>query len=152
MKIIEFTNSLKTYLATVRVVLRDATMTARTTITTNSLQQARAMLTRIYGDGNVLSISESVNASARTCQINAQASFPDQRRHRQQLPKRNAPAEFSCVAETESATRVLSPSELQVKSLSDRAKQINQQAKQLKARQSLANAQKNLRQAGADPA
>ena len=152
MKINEVSNLPRHYSATVRVVLRDATMTARTTITADSFQQARAMLTRIYGDGNVLSISESVNESARTCQINAQASFPDQPRHRQQLTKKNAPAEFSCVAETESATRVLSPAELQVKSLSDKAKQINQQAKQLKARQSLAKAQEKLRQAGADPA
>ena len=149
MKINEVSNLPRHYSATVRVVLRDTSMTARTTITADSIQQARAMLTRIYGGGNVLSISEIVNESARTYQINAPASFSNQRKHRQQFAKKNAPAEFSCVAETESATRVLSPSELQVKSLSDRAKQINQQAKQLKARQSLAKAQEKLRQAGA---
>jgi translation initiation factor 2B subunit (eIF-2B alpha/beta/delta family) len=152
MKINEVSNLPRQYSATVRVVLRDATMTARTTITADTVHQARAMLTRIYGEGNVLSISEIVNESASTCQINAQASFPDQRRRSQPFAKKNAPTVFSCVAETENTTRVLSPAELQVKSLSDRAKQINQQAKQLKARQSLAKAQEKLRQAGADPA
>jgi hypothetical protein len=39
------------YSATVRVVLRDANLTARTTITADSIQQTRAMVMRIYGDG-----------------------------------------------------------------------------------------------------
>ena len=147
MKINEFAQTSHVYLATVRVVLRDTNLTARTTITADSIQQARALLTRTYGDGNVISISEIVNESARTCQINAPASFPDLRKRRQQPVKKNAPAVFSCVAETENATRVLSPAELQVKSLSDRSKQISQQAKQMKARQSLAKAQEKLRQA-----
>ena len=58
MLIFEITNSPLTYLATVRVVLRDTSMTARTTITADTLQQARAMLTRTYGDGNVLNINQ----------------------------------------------------------------------------------------------
>ncbi|MGV0959632.1 MAG: hypothetical protein ACOYB1_07300 [Limnohabitans sp.] len=151
MKINEISNLPRHYSATVRVVLRDANLTARTTITADSIQQARAMLTRTYGDGNVLSISEIVNESARTSQINAPASFPVPRRHRQQHAKKNAPAVFSCVAETGNGTRVLSPAELQVKSLSDRSKQISQQAKQMKAQQSLAKAQEKLRQASAGP-
>ena len=151
MKINEVSNLPRHYSATVRVVLRDSSTTARTTVNADTYQQARAILLRLYGDGNVFGISEIVSEASRTCQINAQASFPDQRRHRQQHSKKNAPAEFSCVAETESATRVLSPAELQVKSLSDKAKQISQQAKQMKARQSLAKAQEKLRQASAGP-
>lgn len=58
MKINEVTNFPQTYLATVRVVLRDSNMTARTTVTADTLQQARAMLTRTYGDGNVLNINQ----------------------------------------------------------------------------------------------
>ena len=58
MKINEFTSKLNTYIATVRVVLRDTSMTARTMIAADSLQQARAMLTRTYGDGNVLNIKQ----------------------------------------------------------------------------------------------
>jgi len=41
-------------------------------------------------------------------------------------------------------TKPLSAQELQVKSMNDRAKQLTQQAKQLKARQSLQNAQRKL--------
>lgn len=48
-------------------------------------------------------------------------------------------------------TRTLTASELQVKSLTDRAKQLNQQAKEKKARQSLENAQKNLMKASRGP-
>jgi hypothetical protein len=151
MKINEVSNTPRHYVATVRVVMRDTSMTARTTVTADTYQQARAILIRLYGDGNLISMSETVSESGRTHQINAQASFPDQRRHRQHRVQKNAPAVFSYVAETESATRVLSPAELQVKSLSDKAKQYTQQAKQVKARQSLAKAQEKLRQAGAAP-
>lgn len=126
-------------------------MTARTTVTADTYQQARAILIRLYGDGNLISMNEIMSESSGTHQINAQAAFPEQRRHRQHDTEKSAPAEFSCVAETESATRVLSPAELQVKSLSDKAKQYTQQAKQMKARQSLAKAQEKMRQAGADP-
>ena len=58
MKINEVTNIPKTYLATVRVVLRDSSMTARTTITADTVQQAKAILTRTFGDGNVLNINQ----------------------------------------------------------------------------------------------
>jgi hypothetical protein len=50
--------------------------------------------------------------------------------------------------ETE-GTNTLSASELQVKSLSNRAKQLTQQAKQTKARQGLIKAQETLRVANA---
>jgi hypothetical protein len=58
MNIFEITNSARVYIAIVRVVLRDSSMTARTTITADTLQQARAMLSRTYGDGNVLNINQ----------------------------------------------------------------------------------------------
>jgi hypothetical protein len=58
MKINEVTISPQTYLATVRVVLRDSSTTARTTITADLVQQAKAMFTRIYGEGNVLNINQ----------------------------------------------------------------------------------------------
>ena len=59
MKITEFTSVPQSFVATVRVVLRDSSMTARTTITADTAQQARLLLTRIYGDGNVLSITQA---------------------------------------------------------------------------------------------
>ncbi|PVE07691.1 hypothetical protein [Limnohabitans sp. Rim28] len=58
MKINEFTSKLNTYIATVRVVLRDGSTTARTMIAADTLQQARAISTRTYGDGNVLNINQ----------------------------------------------------------------------------------------------
>ena len=113
MKIDEVTSVPHTYLATVRIVLRDSTTTARTTITADTLQQARAMLTHIYGDGNVLTVNQVM-------------------------------AEDEEVTE---ATKTLSPQELQVKSLADKAEDYKQQEKALKARQQMAKAQQNLMKA-----
>lgn len=58
MKINEVTSIPQTYTASVRVVLRDSSMTARTTITADTVQQAKALLTRTFGDGNVLNINQ----------------------------------------------------------------------------------------------
>jgi hypothetical protein len=58
MKINEFTSKLNTFIATVRVVLRYGSTTARTTVTADTLQQAKLILTRIYGDGNVSIITQ----------------------------------------------------------------------------------------------
>jgi len=68
------------------------------------------MLTRMYGDCNVLSINQVM-------------------------------AEDEKVTE---ATKTLSPQELQVKSLADKAEDYKQQAKAMKARQQMAKAQQNL--------
>lgn len=113
MKIYEVTNIPQTYLATVRVVLRDSSMTARTTITADTLQQAKALLTRIFGDGSVLNINQVM-------------------------------AEDEEVTE---GTKTLSPQELQVKALADKAEDYKQQEKALKARQQMAKAQQNLMKA-----
>ena len=113
MKINEVANIPQTYLATVRVALRDSSTTARTTITADTLQQARMMLTRIYGDGNVLNINQVM-------------------------------AEDEEVTE---GTKTLSPQELQVKALADKAEDYKQQEKALKARQQMAKAQQNLMKA-----
>jgi hypothetical protein len=113
MKINEFTNTTQTYLATVRVVLRDSSMTARTTTTADTVQQARAMFTRIYGEGNLLSINQVVS-------------------------------EHEDMTE---ATKTLSPQELQVKALADKAEDYKQQEKALKARQQMAKAQQDLMKA-----
>lgn len=58
MKINEVVNTPQTYLGTVRVVLRCGSMTARTTITADSAQQAKAILALTFGEGNVLSIHQ----------------------------------------------------------------------------------------------
>lgn len=113
MKINEVTNIPQTFLATVRVVIRDGATTARTTITADTVQQAKAMLTRIFGDGNVLSVTQAM-------------------------------AEDEEVTE---GTKTLSPQELQVKALADKAEDYKQQEKALKARQQMAKAQQNLMKA-----
>jgi hypothetical protein len=110
MKINEVTNIHRTYLATVRIVVRDSSVTARTTIKADTLKQARAMLTRTYGDRNVLSIMQVMSEQHDMTE----------------------------------ATKTLSPQELQVKSLSDKAKQYREQAKAMKARQQMAKAQQDL--------
>ncbi len=117
MKINEVISISQTYLATVRVVLRDSSMTARTTITADTVQQAKLMLTRIYGEGNVLNITQVMSVHEDM---------------------------------TES-TKTLSPQELQVKSLSDKAQQYKEQAKAMKARQQMAKAQQNLMKAQQGP-
>jgi hypothetical protein len=49
--------------------------------------------------------------------------------------------------EANSGTKILSPAELQVKSLADRAAGLKQQEKRLKAQQGMAKAQERLRKA-----
>lgn len=113
MKIKEFTRTPQTYIATVRVVLRDSSTTARTTITADTFQQARTILTRIYGDCNILNINQMMAEDV----------------------------------EVTEATKTLSPQELQVKSLADKAENYKRQAKVMKARQQMAKAQQNLMKA-----
>jgi hypothetical protein len=70
MKINEVCSPLKIYLATVRVVLKNATTTARTTIRADNSANAYLMLSRLYGVGNVVSLSEVVvNESSQTDQV-----------------------------------------------------------------------------------
>ena len=113
MRIFEVTKIPQTYIATVRVVLRDGSTIARTTITADTVQQAKTILTRMYGHGNVLTVTQAM-------------------------------AEHEEVTE---ATKTLSPQELQVKALADKAEDYKQQEKALKARQQMAKAQQNLMKA-----
>jgi hypothetical protein len=110
MKINEFTTNLDTYVATVRVVLRNGTTMAKTHVICDGINQARMLLMHLYGEGNVFSVQAVMDE------------------------------------EVTEGTKTLTASELQVKSLTDRAKQLNQQAKETKARQSLEKAQKKFSQ------
>lgn len=56
MKINEFTTNLNTYVATVRVVLRNGTTTAKTHVIADGINQARMLLMHLYGMGNVFSV------------------------------------------------------------------------------------------------
>ncbi len=150
MKINEVANTPQTYIASVRVITGAATTTARTSITADSQQQARASLTRLYGVGNVFGVSEVMHEAPQTNQIQRRATIPTSVIHRQHPCKKNGPVQLLCVAETE-GTKTLGPQELQVKSLADKADQYKQQAKAMRARQSLAKAQEKLRLASAAP-
>ena len=104
----------------------------------DSLAQARALLLRIYGQGNVVSVSETVRESAVRSAQERCRSNPEPALSRDGT---SACMSFSPVSET---AKPLNPQQAQVKALSDRAKQLNQQAKQLRAQQSVAKAQQNL--------
>ncbi|PVE07690.1 hypothetical protein [Limnohabitans sp. Rim28] len=113
MKIYELTNIPQSYIATVRVVINGAVSIAKTTITANNQQpatsnkqQARQMLTRLYGTGNVLSINELVTKSPRICEIQAQATAPDRRIHKQRQTRKTGNDAISCVSEAGADARV----------------------------------------------
>jgi hypothetical protein len=111
MRINEVITTLKSFIVTVTV----KGTYAKTSIDAESISQAKLMLTRIYGEGNVLGINQVANED-----------------------------EDEDVTE---GTKTLSPQELQVKSLSDKAKQYKEQAKAVKARQQIAKAQQDLMKA-----
>ena len=61
MKISEISHPLHTFIATVRVVSRNSTTTARTTITADTFMSAKAMLAKTYGIENVMSLTQLTN-------------------------------------------------------------------------------------------
>jgi hypothetical protein len=60
MRFNEFNDGLQRFTATVRVVGKTSSITARTAIYAESPTHGRAMLERMYGVGNVLSISQAI--------------------------------------------------------------------------------------------
>ncbi len=64
MKVNEVCSPLKTYLATVRVVLSNGSTTARTTISAECSSHAYLMLNRLYGLGNVINLSEFISETS----------------------------------------------------------------------------------------
>jgi hypothetical protein len=61
MKISEISHPLSTFIATVRVVLRHTTTTARTIALADNFISAKAMLAKIYGAENVMSLVQLTN-------------------------------------------------------------------------------------------
>lgn len=150
MKIKEVTSYLKHYVATIRVVTSSGTVTARTSVTADSQQQARAILIRLYGKENVFSVSAVMREVPELHQIRPQAAIPAQARHSKYPRAKRGSLQLSCVAET-GGTKTLSSAELQIKTLSDKAEDYKQQEKALKARQQMAKAQQNLMKASRKP-
>jgi hypothetical protein len=144
MKVNEVVVSVAAYIAYVRVVVSTSSFTTRTMVYADSRHSAVAMLTRTYGAGNVLWVRELARESLSAEQIQRGRAIDAPRALDVQQPREHASVQPSRVAETETRTRVLSPAELQVKSMSDKAKQYKEQAKTLKARQQLAKAQNQL--------
>ncbi len=59
MRIAEITSGLQTFIATVRVANGSGLTTAKTAVHADGLMQARAILVRIFGEGNVLAVLEA---------------------------------------------------------------------------------------------
>jgi hypothetical protein len=144
MKINELTSFPQAYTATVRVVLQGSVVNARTTVTADTLHQARLILVRLFGKGNLLSISQVRHDSPKTAQFQAGVANGGGTLRGKLLRQEIDLVQASCVAEAGATTRVLSPQELQVKSLADKADGLKQQAKMMKARQKMAKAQQAL--------
>ncbi len=99
MKVNEVWCSLRVYQATVRVVLKNATTTSRTTISADSSANAYLLLCRLYGVGNVVSLSEVVNESPQTDQIHLDELFTPQNDNRQVPNRKNAQMRSSQVVQ-----------------------------------------------------
>ena len=61
MKISEISHPLSTFIATVRVVMRHTTVTARTTVIADTFMSAKTMLAKTYGAENILSLTQLTN-------------------------------------------------------------------------------------------
>jgi hypothetical protein len=90
MTINEVCSPLKRFLATVRVVTKSGSATARTEIKSDSASNAVMMLTRIYGVGNVVTLSEIFSESLKSTQIQREALPTLPTVQRSHLPQRGA--------------------------------------------------------------
>jgi hypothetical protein len=134
----------RVYAAAVRVKVNTYSIVSQTIVRADSRHGAVSMLTRTYGAGNVLWVRELAREGLSAAQVQRGRAIDEPSTLDVHQPRKRASVQASCVAETETRTRVLSPAELQVKSMSDKAKQYKEQAKALKARQQLAKAQTKL--------
>ncbi len=126
MRFKEFNSSIKKFKVVLRTKQHNAIMS--TIFFSDSAINLRRMLVELFGKNNVLSLSEIVSEAYKSHQ-----------------------PQYFCVSETETKARVLSPQELQVKALADKAEDYKQQEKALKARQQMAKAQQNLMKAQRKP-
>lgn len=95
----DFTTSLKTYIATVRVTAYNDDTTANTSIQALNEAHAFMMLSHLYGRGNVIHVEESIEESAQTEGINGQDVFDDPSAQRVRTDVKHKPETFSCVCE-----------------------------------------------------
>jgi hypothetical protein len=62
----EFRNTLNTFIATVRVVTKGSSLSVRTTVDAETQSQATAILKRLFGVGNVLSVTQKISEQGKT--------------------------------------------------------------------------------------
>lgn len=129
MKINEVVSGMKWFVANVRcVVPQGGTITTRVGIKCDNSMSARFLLSRTYGKENVFAISQVMDE--------------------QMLIDEPSSEEILIDEETYGAnTKVLTPQELQIKTLKDKSKQMNDQAKKIKAQSQVAKAQQKLAKA-----
>lgn len=129
MKINEVVSGMKWFVANVRcVVPQGGTITTRVGIKCDNSMSARFLLSRTYGRENVFAISQVMDE--------------------QMLIDEPSSEEILIDEETYGAnTKVLTPQELQIKTLKDKSKQMNDQAKKIKAQSQVTKAQQKLAKA-----
>lgn len=146
MRFKEFYSSFKPFKATVK--LQHENLVVNTVFFSDSQSNLRRMLSELFGKNNVVSVSEIMHESTQSDQIQIEATF-DAASVKSQQPK------LKCVqnhdVSVSEGTKTLTPQELQVKALADKAEDYKQQAKAVKARQQMAKAQQNLMKASRGP-
>jgi hypothetical protein len=142
MRFNEFYSSLKPF--KVKVKLQHQNLVVTTIFFSDSQSNLRRMLNELFGKNNVVSVSEIMYDSLQSDQIQLEATFAAVSMQAQQPKLKSAQIHDVSVSE---GTKTLSPQELQVKSLADKAEDYKQQAKAMKARQQMAKAQQDLMKA-----
>lgn len=142
MRFREFYSSLKPFKATVKLQQQNSVVT--TIFFSDSSSNLRKLLSELFGKSNVVSVSEIMHESPQSDQIQLEATFAAASMKAQQPKLKSAQIQDVSVFE---GTKTLSPQELQVKSLADKAEDYKQQAKAMKARQQMAKAQQDLMKA-----
>ena len=62
----EFRNTLNTFIATVRVVTSNSSLTLRTSVDAETQSHATAILKRLFGVENVLSVTQKISEQGKT--------------------------------------------------------------------------------------
>jgi hypothetical protein len=118
MRIDEVTNPLKTFLAQIRA----QGLTARTTIQADSLSQARAILVHVYGQENVMSVTQMASMTS-------------------EISLSGKPTNETATIKPET------PAQARVKSLADQAASLKKQEKVARAQIALKRAQARMQKA-----
>ena len=129
MKINEVVSGMKWFVANVKcIVPQGGTITTRVGIKCDNSMSARFLLSRTYGKENVFAISQVMDEQMLIDEPTSEEVLIDE--------------------ETYGAdTKVLTPQELQIKTLKDKSKQMNIQAKKIKAQTQVNKAQQKLAKA-----